>query len=185
MRFVNARVNAVAVEALRLSAGEHVVEIGCGPGHALKLLLASSPDATVTGIDHSAVMIGQAAALNAKALREGRLTLLSGDFTDLPFASQTVDAVLAVNVAYFMQGAQALAEARRILRPGGRIVVYVTHTLSMRSWRFAGPHTHRLFDEHAIGGMLASAGFLQSEIEVRTVDAGFGIKGLIAKARMT
>lgn len=182
MRLVNARVNALAIEALCLRGGETVLEIGCGPGQALQLLLASSLGVTVTGIDHSTVMIRQAAALNADAMRQGRLTLLNCDFTLLPFKSGTVDAILAVNVAYFMQTTEALGECRRVLRPGGQIVIYVTHTDSMRNWRFARPHTHRLLDERGIAGMLLSAGFQESEIETYIVSPGFGVKGLIVKA---
>ena len=59
-------------------------------------------------------------------IEAGRLELVRGDFASLPFADKIVDAILAVNVVYFMKSSAAVREARRVLRPGGRIVLYAT-----------------------------------------------------------
>ena len=182
MRFANARANACAVTALDPRPGERIVEIGCGPGHALRHLLAADVTA-VTGIDHSAEMLDQAARRNAPAVAVGYLRLLHGDFTRLPLADASVEAVLAVNVAYFMKDAGALAEARRVLVPGGRLVLYATHASAMRNWRFATPHSHRLFDEEALRALITAGGFAADGVVLQRVDAGFGVRGLIAVAR--
>ena len=181
MRLVNARVNALAVNSLAAAPGEHVIEIGCGPGHALKLVLAASSDVTVAGLDHSPVMIAQAASLNSRPLAAGRLTLQVGDFSAMPFPDASADAVLAVNVAYFMRDGRALDDVWRVLKPCGRLVLYATHRQSMQNWRFAGDHSHRTFDEEDMRALLSEAGFAPAEI--RSVDAGLGVKGLIAVGR--
>ena len=67
-----------------------------------------------------------AARRNRLALASGRLTLVRGDFADYPSRTRIANAVLAVNVAYFMQGADAIGEARRVLCPSGRLVLYAT-----------------------------------------------------------
>lgn len=182
MRLGNARANACAVRALDPRRGEHIVEIGCGPGHALRRILTAEV-AIVTGIDHSAVMIAQASRNNAQAIAKDRLRLLNGDFSSLPLQDDTINAVLAVNVAYFMKDAAALAEALRVLVPGGRLVLYTTHADTMRRWRFASPHSHRLFDEEALRTLLVAAGFAPGGTTVHGMNAGFGVHGLIAVAR--
>lgn len=182
MRLANARANACAVRALAPLGGERILEIGCGPGHALRSILAAGV-ARVTGIDHSPVMIAQAGRNNARAVATGRLRLVDGDFSTLPMEDDCVDAVLAVNVAYFMNDATALAEARRVLVPGGRLVLYATHANAMRNWRFAGPHSHRLFDEKELRALLAAGGFASTGTAVQRMSAGFGIEGIIAIAR--
>ena len=124
-----------------------MLELGCGPGRALQALLHSSHLAQVIGLDWSEAMLAQASRRNRPALATGRLALVRGDFARLPFSDETVDAILAVNVVYFMATSAALREAWRVLRPGGRMVLYATHRSVMRRWPFAGPDTHRLFDD--------------------------------------
>jgi hypothetical protein len=56
-----------------------VIELGCGPGVALAELLRAYPAARVIGADPSAVVLTSARRRNARALAEGRLTLVTGD----------------------------------------------------------------------------------------------------------
>jgi SAM-dependent methyltransferase len=107
--------------------------------------------------------------------------LVRGDFARLPFDDESTDAILAVNVVYFMTRA-AVGEARRVLRSGGRLVLYATHGSAMRRWPFAGRHSHRLFDRKRLTALLSEAGFARDRIRIDDVDAGFGVSGLLAVA---
>ena len=182
MQLSNAKANTLAVDALAPRPGERFAELGCGPGQALKRILACGA-ASVIGIDHSEVMIAQARRNNAAALEDGRLALLGDDFTALPLEDANTDGVLAVNVAYFMRDAAAIVEAHRVLRPGGRLVLYVTSAASMRNWRFAGPHSHRLFDTEQLLALLTAGGFTSGNIIVSSVVAGAGVAGFVVTAR--
>lgn len=182
MTLANARANALAVAALDVRDGNHLLELGCGPGRALEAMLRVAPSVRVTGIDWSELMLAQASSRNRTALEAGHLALIRGDFSNLPLTDESVDFVLAVNVVYFMHNPEAAREAHRVLRPGGRIVLYATHGSVMKHWSFAGPDTHRLFDEQELTVLLADAGFESGRIEVAEVDAGFGVKGLLAIA---
>jgi len=115
------------------------------------------------------------------ALAAGRLALVRADFAKLPFDNETADAVLAVNVVYFMS-ASSIGEARRVLRPGGRLAVYATHGSAMRRWPFASRHSHRLFDRKRLADLLAEARFARECIRIDDVNAGFGVSGLLAVA---
>jgi hypothetical protein len=84
-------------------------------------------------------------------------------------------------VVYFMNRA-AICEARRVLRPGGRIVLYATDRSAMRRWPFAGRHTHRLFDRHRLNRLLIDAGFPANRISIEGKNAGLGLLGLLALA---
>jgi hypothetical protein len=53
----------------------------------------------------------------------------------------------------------------------------------MRRWPFAGPDTHRLFDQNGLTALLVDAGFAADCIRIEYVDAGFGVLGLLAMAR--
>lgn len=62
-----------------------------------------------------------------KALSRRASTASQADFARLPVENASVDAVLAVNVAYFMDDAAELAESHRVLVPWGRLVLDATH----------------------------------------------------------
>ncbi len=183
MAFANARANALAIAALRVREGDCLLELGCGPGLALQSLLRMPHRALAVGLDWSEAMLAQASRRNRAALNAGRLALVRGDFSRLPFAGESADAILAVNVAYFMQSPAAAREAHRVLRRSGRFVLYATHRSAMQRWRFADPHTHRLFDSSELAVLLTEAGFAADRIRIELVDAGFGILGLLAVAQ--
>jgi SAM-dependent methyltransferase len=183
MAFANAKPNTLAVAALSMREGESLLELGCGPGRALQGLLRLPHLARVIGLDWSEIMLAQASRRNRLALEAGRLALVRGDFARLPFIAESTDAILAVNVVYFMYGSAAVREARRVLRPGGRFVLYATDRSAMRIWPFSGPHTHRLFDHNRLTALLIDAGFAADCIRIESVDAGLGIMGLLAVAQ--
>jgi len=185
MVFANAKPNALAVAALGLRDGESLLELGCGPGHALHALLHSAKRARAVGLDWSEAMLARAARRNRRTVEAGRLALVRGDFAALPFKAESADAILAVNVVYFMGNCAAVREAHRVLRPGGRIVLYASDRSAMRGWPFAGPDTHRLFSQDELAGLLLEAGFAAESVRIDIVDAGFGVKGLLAKAQKT
>ena len=183
MGVANSKPNALAMTALGIGDGETLLELGCGPGRALNSLLDASPRTRVIGLDWSELMLLRASRRNRPALDSGRLSLVRGDFARLPFSAESADAVLGVNVAYFMRDPAAIREACRVLRPGGRIVLYATDRSAMRHWPFAGRHSHRLFDRNRLTALLVAGGFAADRVHIESVDAGFGVTGLLALAR--
>jgi SAM-dependent methyltransferase len=93
------------------------------------------------------------------------------------------DKVLLVNVVYFFDsGGQDISEVYRVLRSGGRLVIYVTSRDTMQKWPFAGPDTHRTFDARDLTKLLEKAGFRPSDIKITSAELALGVKGLIAVA---
>ncbi len=159
MRFLNARSNASAIAALALQGDEDILELGCGPGHAIRLMAAQAPRSVIHAIDQSATMLAQSRSRNWATIQSGRVHLYQGRFEELPLRSHSIDKILAVNVAYFWRDPQrVLREARRVLRPGGTLSIYVTDSSTMRRWKFADAKTHRLFDRDGLAGMLQHGG---------------------------
>jgi demethylmenaquinone methyltransferase/2-methoxy-6-polyprenyl-1,4-benzoquinol methylase len=111
-----------AVDALGLSGGETVVDLGCGPGDSIPLLCeAAGASGRVLGVDYSAGMVRRARA-RADPLRAA--SVVRADARALPVGDGTVDAALASLALSAMPGArEALEELRRGLRHGGRLAV--------------------------------------------------------------
>ena len=183
MRAINRRPNDAAIAALAIRPGDCVLDLGCGPGAAIREIARRATDGTVYGVDQSQVMLDQAGRLNRAAVASGRVVLRRAGFEQLPFPDASIDKALAVNVAYFWADADAiLAEIDRVLRPGGRLAIYVTDAAVMRRWKFAGPETHRLFDASLLRTMLLSGPFAKSHVEIASMQAGPGVPGLVALA---
>ena len=111
--------------------GARVLEVGCGPGH-LSIRLARGHGLEVTGIDLDPDMIGRARA-NAERAGEGFARLpagllpsfLVGDAASLPFPDGSFDLVVStLSMHHWADPTAGLAEIGRVLRPGGRALVW-------------------------------------------------------------
>ena len=182
MRVANRLPNRLALDALALEAGDTVLELGFGPGEALAAMVQGGCRA-IYGIDRSAAMIEQATRRNRAAVAAGRIRLCEGDFASLPYPDASFDKVLAVNVVYFWHhAAEVISEIRRVLRPGGSLVIYATHSGSLDKWKFAGGDTHRHFDEQALLALLMAGGFAPELITVTAVTLARSVSGLVMVA---
>ncbi|MFL6074731.1 MAG: class I SAM-dependent methyltransferase [Mycobacteriales bacterium] len=100
-----------------LRVREVVLDVGCGTGWLAAGLRGAAPWATVIGVDLSAGMVGRARAA-------GAWPLLRGDAQRLPVATASVDVVTCRGVLHHLPDVPAaLAEWRRVLRPGGAVVL--------------------------------------------------------------
>ena len=184
MKIANQEPTRLAIEALDVQPGNRVLDLGCGPGQAAEQLRSLTSPGQVIGIDQSSTMIRQAQRSNWRHVLAGEMEFHVAQFDALPFEDGSFDCVLASNVMYFWKDTgAALAEIRRILRPGGRLSVYVTSAESMSGWGFAEAGTHRLFLPHEVAEALTSAGFDAADIALRTPPVGRGVTGIVATAR--
>lgn len=123
-RSSNRRRNAWAVSLLDVQSDDRVLEIGFGPGLAIRELGRVAAEGYVCGIDHSELMLRRAKRLNAEGLGRGVVDLRLGSVEDLPAFEEPFDKILAVNAMMFWREPGArLEELRRLLRSGGLIAV--------------------------------------------------------------
>ena len=186
MALVNDEPNRLAIDALHLGPGERVLELGFGPGWSLRTIAARTRGARVYGLDQSARMVEQARRMNEVAVNSGRMVLVQGHFSPLPWIDEMFDKVLLVNVLYFFDpDGRDISEVYRVLRSGGRLAIYVTSRETMRKWPFAATGTHRTFDAHDLAELLEQAGFRPSDLKIANVELALGVKGLVAVAEKT
>ncbi len=111
--------------AVAAPPGARLLEVGCGPGH-LSVRLARDRGFEVTGLDLDPSMVERA---RANAACEGGaadgLRFEVGDVAALPFADQSFDVVVSTMSMHHWDDPQAgLAEIARVLRPGGRALIW-------------------------------------------------------------
>jgi ubiquinone/menaquinone biosynthesis C-methylase UbiE len=109
-------------EALALEPGMSVLDLGCATGNLEERLARTVPEASVTGVDYSASMLQRA---RGKCAGYAQVRFERADLAQpLPFPDDSFDRVVTNNVLYALPGREAvLAEAARVLRPGGLLVV--------------------------------------------------------------
>jgi arsenite methyltransferase len=118
----NAKLNSYAVRQLELTPSDRVLEVGFGGGVSLPSLIASA--AFVGGVDRSSDMVTRAKAIFSEAVSAGRADFREGSVEELPFEASSFERVCTVNTIYFWSSLDAgFAEIRRVLSPGGRVVV--------------------------------------------------------------
>ena len=120
----NRKRNAWAVSLLDVRAKDRVLEVGFGPGLAIRELSRVAYEGRVYGIDHSDVMLRRARKRNADGVRRGLVDLRLASVDDMPDFGEPFDAVFAVNAALFWRDGRARLESLcGLLRPGGLIAV--------------------------------------------------------------
>jgi len=124
LRSSNRKRNVWAVELLGVEPTDRVLEIGFGPGIAIRELSRWATHGLVCGVDHSEVMVRQATKRNRDAVRAGRVALRCGSAEHLPAFEEPFDKVLAVNnMGMWREPDERLKELHGLMRPGGRIAI--------------------------------------------------------------
>jgi SAM-dependent methyltransferase len=146
-----------------------VIELGCGPGIALRELLTAYPAASVVGVDRSPLVLKSARRRNAVAIAGGRLTLVTGDL-EKAVGYAPADLVLACHVLYFW--ADPVSELRRIseiLAPHGHVALgyQLRQHMPPIAQRTFPPEGFTLYDsDDQVAALLQHAGFAAPEVRI-------------------
>lgn len=131
---------AAAVRVLRPTAGDHILDAGCGTG--LTVVESVRAGAEVVALDSSL----QSLEILRRRTAGRVVHPVHGSLTQLPFPDDTFDAVLCANVLQNIEGTdrreRCVRELARVCRPGGRVAVTVHHHSRPRrraGWRKEGP----------------------------------------------
>ncbi len=143
---------AEAITALAPLDGLRVADIGCGNGRYVTALRAAS--ALVIGVDLSHGMLA--------GVPGPPFGLVAADSQDLPLAGDAVDVALMMHMLYHVASPEtALAEAKRVVRPGGRLLVATNggdHLAEMDALWLP------LLDEAGIRGRLEDLGMVNTRL---------------------
>jgi ArsR family transcriptional regulator len=131
-----------------------VADLACGTG---AVAAAIAPHvARVVAVDHSPAML-RAARKRVAGL--ANVELRHGELERLPVETAACDAaLLLLALAYVADPAGALAEAARVLRPGGRLVVVDLLTHDREDFRLSSGQQRRGFDPEALASQIRAAG---------------------------
>lgn len=103
--------------------GDHVLDAGCGLGGTIASLNERFRDLTLVGLNIDPRQVARASE-SVRPRRGNRIAFQVGDACRMPFPDASFDKVLAVEcIFHFPSRERFFAEARRVLRPGGRLTL--------------------------------------------------------------
>jgi ubiquinone/menaquinone biosynthesis C-methylase UbiE len=160
--------NREVLDTIALVDGEHGLEIGFGHGTTLRDAAMRAPGARLAGIDIATDAERIAAHRCRDLIDGGRVELRTGDAATLPWSDGTFDAVYSVHAIYFWPDpAVQLAEARRVLKRGGRFVLGMRERTDAVVARFPAT-VYRFYSADQLVELLRSAGFRAPEVRHAT-----------------
>ena len=125
-RLLNTASRGMAAETLDAASdpGDRLLDVGFGGGALMRLALERHEHLRVSGLEPSPEMVARAERRFADEMARGRVDVRAGAIEDIPWADDTFSVVVTMNTPYFWRDReQALAEIRRVLRPGGRALI--------------------------------------------------------------
>ena len=179
---MNVRASEPAMQAIcarymaqiALPVGARVLEVGCGNGAATKLIMQHVGPARLVGIDSSPVFVDMAAATFAG---EPRVSFAVADAVATGQADAFFDLVIAHTVySHLLDPKEALTEARRVLRPGGQLVIFDGDFATLTVALFEGDPLQTAAE--AVTRNLVHAPYIMRRLPALVTAAGFTLQAL-------
>jgi ubiquinone/menaquinone biosynthesis C-methylase UbiE len=111
---------------LEIGKDDRILDLGCGAG-GLSEYISDETGAHVVGLDYAATAIET--ATNRTEGKRDRLTFVQGDMNSLDFEDRSFDKVVSIDTIYWVADIdEALASISRLLRPDGRLGIFIANT---------------------------------------------------------
>lgn len=154
-----------------------LLDVACGTGALLEVVAGREPGVELHGTDLSPEMLAVARSRLGEAA-----ALCEASAGDLPYDDGRFDLVVSTSAFhYFREPAAALAEMRRVLKPGGRLIItdwcddYLACRICDRVLRLVDRAHHRIYDAAACRGLIEQARFAAVDVERFRIDWLWGM----------
>lgn len=148
-----------AINALQITDGDLILELGHGNCKHLPEILEKANHTSYYGLEISKLMQQQASATNAAATQANRASFHLYDGKKTPFAQNTFNKILTVNTIYFWENPEEfIKEIYRILKPGGLLAISFADKDFMESLPFTA-YGFDLYSKERIYTLAEIAGF--------------------------
>ena len=171
MNFGHAGLTRWGLTKVEISENATVLDIGCGGGRTLERLASLAVLGKAIGIDYSKDAVTVARKRNQRLIDSGRVEVVHGSVSSMPFADATFDLVSATETFYFWPDiAGDLAEVQRVMKPGGQIVIiagmYCGSRFDKRNRRLSRAGGMRCFSVQQFEETFKDAGFPAAAVTV-------------------
>ena len=172
MNIGHARVRRWGLGRLSAKPFSAILDVGCGGGGALRDMASRLPRAKFCGIDYSQDMVLLAKKVNRRLIEAGRIEIIQGSVSSLPFSDGFFDLVTAFETTYFWPDlVNDLKEIKRVLKPVGNLLlvneVYDSSKFQDRNTEWAAWGDMQLHSPAGYRDSLTTSGYGAIEIHER------------------
>ena len=140
MEWISSGAYREVINALEPKANERCLEIGFGTGRFAEMLLTTTPEVFIAGLDPTSTMVQTAKRRLDKRGFSNRFDFREGTDESIPWSDNHFDAVIAIHSFQFWEDPEhSIEEIDRVLRPSGRIVIAFRYHSSNPSDRLPNP----------------------------------------------
>jgi ubiquinone/menaquinone biosynthesis C-methylase UbiE len=120
----HSRVTEWGLRHVSVRSGDVILDVGCGGGRTVARLAAMATEGKIYGIDYSEASVAASRGTNQRSIEAGRVEILLGSVSHLPFPDRMFDLATAVETHYYWPDLNAdMLEVLRVLKPGGALVI--------------------------------------------------------------
>ncbi|MBR5954301.1 MAG: class I SAM-dependent methyltransferase [Methanobrevibacter sp.] len=108
------------VSHFKINEDDLILDIGCGGGRNLERFASQITEGKVVGLDYSEVSVEKSVELNQKAVDEGKVEVIQGSVSEMPFEDESFDIITGFETIYFWPDfINDLKEVNRVLKRDG------------------------------------------------------------------
>lgn len=112
------------INHININDSDIVLDIGCGGGANVKKFSEIARNGRIYGLDYSELSVEKSIQLNKLAINKGKVEIIQGSVSKLPFKDETFDIITAFKTVYFWPNfIEDLKEVNRVLKPNGLILI--------------------------------------------------------------
>ena len=155
----NAFLNGFVNELMSVQIDDRIIEIGFGTGKLIYKMTQKIDTGLIEGIDFSNTMVSIAQKRNKRNIANGKVTIIEGNFDEIPYEKEKFTKVCSINTLYFWPKPEhTIKKIVDILKPQGKLILGFEDVEQLKRRRL-NKNVFHLYTKDEVQNLLINAGF--------------------------